>query len=246
MKNVVWKSSESKAGIWLGSFRTGTLSGRIPLSGANSGTTRSDCAHNTIFCEVKRSHSYLSAIRLWEKFLKDDKKKGLVNILTLPIVENNKIISKTSDIWVFHNENSEMIYNQLKNSVQDKLSIHNWSGGYPSVLTLYHHTISTWKNSILDKNKQLAHCAIFSHGKIGFWIVINKNDIIKWWELVLVARIEREKLIKEEEEFKAQQEIHNPKPIKIIMSLETAKELTEPWPTENSIISDIVIQKLKP
>jgi hypothetical protein len=196
-----WATSESRCGIWLGAKGL-CKSGRLPLSGQGSGVSRSDTPHLTIYCEVKRSKQYLSAIKLYETFIKDDKKKGLINILTLPIVENNKIISKTSDIWCFHNEDSETIYNQLKNNIQDKLSIHNWSGGYPSVLTLYHSTIRTWKNSILDKNKQLAHCAIFSHSKIGFWIIINKNNVIKWWELILAARIEREKLIKEEEEFK--------------------------------------------
>lgn len=226
-------------GIYLGAYRVGTLSGRVPLSGQNSGTTRSDCCHDTIFAECKRSKTYLSSIRLWETFSKNDKKSGLINILTLPIVENNRVKEKTSDIWVFHNLDSELIYNQLKNNLNNKLSIHDWSGGYPSVLTLYHSTIRTWKNSILDRNKKLAHCAIFSHNKIGFWIVIHKNDIINWWELILEARINREKLIKEEEEFIAEQEAASPKPIKIKMSSEAAKELTGPWPTEGSILDKL-------
>jgi hypothetical protein len=73
-------------------------------------------------------------------------------------------------------------------------------------LTLYKNTIETWKNSILDRKKKLAHCAIFSHNKIGFWIIIDKKDIIQWWELILEARIEREKLIIEEAEFTSQKE----------------------------------------
>jgi hypothetical protein len=197
-----WKRSESVCGQWAGSFRAGTKSGRVPLSGANSGSTRSDCCHETIYIEVKRSKQYLSIVRLWQKYFKEDKKNNKINILTLPIVEDNKIKEKCSDIWCFHNSHSEDIYNQLKNNISDKLSIHDWSGGYPSVLTLYHQTIATWKSSILDRNKKVAHCAIFSHGEQGFWIVINKNDITLWWELILEARIEREKLIKEEEEFK--------------------------------------------
>jgi hypothetical protein len=234
-----WKSSESKCGIWLGAYRSGSRSGRIPLSGANSGSTRSDTPHNTIFCEVKRSKVYLSAVKLWEEYLKNDKKKGLINILTLPIVEGKKVIEKTSDIWCFHNEDSELIYNQLKNNLSDKLSIHDWSGGYPSVLTLYKSTIVTWKNSLLDRNRKIAHCAIFSHNKIGFWIIINKNDIVKWWELILESRIEREKFLDEEEKFMAEQEAANPKPVKIKMSSEAAKELTGPWPTEDSIVSEL-------
>lgn len=204
-----WKTSESKCGIWLGAYRSGSRSGRVPLSGANSGSTRSDTPHNTIFCEVKRSKTYLSAINLWEEYYKEDKKKESIHVLTLPITENKKIIAKESDIWCFHNEDSEAIYNHLKNNT-GILQIHNWKGNYPSVLTLYYSTISTWKNSILDKNRKVAHCAIFSHNKIGFWIVINKNDIINWWELVLEARIEREKFLKEEEEFRKQQELNNP------------------------------------
>jgi hypothetical protein len=207
MKNVRWKACESSLGIYLGAYRAGTLSGRVPLSGQNSGTTRSDCCHNTIFAECKRSKTYLSSIRLWETYQKIDKKNNLINILTLPIVENNHIISKTSDIWCFHNDDSEPIYNLLKANDNSKFSIHDWKGGYPAVLTLYHHTVATWKSSILDKDKQLAHCAIFSHNKIGFWIIINKNDIIKWWELILAARIEREKMIKAEEEFNASKNI---------------------------------------
>lgn len=222
MKSVQWKKCESKAGIWLGAYRTGTLSGRVPLSGANSGSTRSDTPHNTIFCEVKRSKVYLSAIKLWEEYLKNDKKQNLINILTLPIVEDKKIITKTSDIWCFHNEDSELIYNQLKNNISNKLSIHDWNGNYPSVLTLYHSTIRTWKNSLLDRNRKIAHCAIFSHNKIGFWVIINKNDIIKWWELIVEARIEREKFLDEEEKFMAEHKSTNNKPT----SSETIKELT--------------------
>jgi hypothetical protein len=212
-----WKTSESKCGIWLGAYRSGSLSGRVPLSGANSGSTRSDTPHNTIFCEVKRSKTYLSAINLWEEHNKEDKKKKSIHVLTLPITENKKIISKTSDIWCFHNEDSESIYNQLKNG-PNELAMHEWKGNYPSVLTLYHSTISTWKNSILDRNRKIAHCAIFSHNKIGFWIIINKNDIIKWWELVLEARIEREKFLKDEEEFRKQQELNAQPPAQPVTS----------------------------
>ncbi|MCK9281698.1 MAG: hypothetical protein M0P71_13815 [Melioribacteraceae bacterium] len=212
MRSTQWKNCESKCGIWLGAYRSGTKSGRIPLSGANSGTTRSDTAHQYIFAEVKRSKTYLSAVKLWEEYCKEDKKKKSVHILTLPIAENKKIIAKTSDIWCFHNDDAEFIYSSLKNNI-GKLEIHEWKGNYPSVLTLYHSTIRTWKNSLLDRHRKVAHCAIFSHSKIGFWIVINKNDIINWWELVLQARIEREKFLKEEEEFMAA----NPKPVKITM-----------------------------
>lgn len=192
-----WASCESRAGIWLGAKGL-KKSGRLPLSGQGSGTSRSDSPHPTIFCETKRSKSYLSAIKLYESL---PKKFEHINILTLPVIEDNYIISKTSDIWCFHNSDTEYIYNSLKNNIEDKLSINNWAGNYPSVLTLYKQTIATWKSSILDRNKKLACCAIFSHGKIGFWIIINKNDIIQFWELILLARIEREKLIKEEEEF---------------------------------------------
>ena len=205
-----WATSESRCGIWLGAKGL-CKSGRLPLSGQGSGISRSDTPHPTIFCEVKRSKTYLTAVKLWEEYYKEDKKKKLINILTLPTVENNKVVTKNSDIWCFHNEDSKSIYDQLKNDVNDKLSIHEWKRNYPSVLTLYNSTISTWKNSILDRNKQIAHCAIFSHGKPGFWVIINKHDIIKWYDLVLESRIEREKLIKEEDEFIAQ----HPKPIKI-------------------------------
>ena len=206
MRSTQWKNCESKCGIWLGAYRSGTKSGRIPLSGANSGTTRSDTAHQYIFAEVKRSKTYLSAVKLWDKYNLKDKKNKTITILALPTVENKKIVSKTSDIWCFHNEDSEIIVNQLKNNVDQPVK--EWFGGYPSVLTLYHSTIATWKNSILDRNRKIAHCAIYSHKKQGFWVIINKNDIIKWYELVLEARIEREKFLKDEAEFKAQQSLN--------------------------------------
>jgi hypothetical protein len=219
MKNTQWKKSESKCGIWLGAYRTGTKSGRIPLSGSNSGTTKSDSSHKTIYVECKRSKQYISTIKLWEKFLETDKIKKLINIITLPIIKNNKIISKTSDIWCFHNNDSETIYNQLKNNTNNKLSVHEWEGNYPSALTLYHSTISTWKNSILDRDKQVAHCALFGYNKVGFWVIIHKNDIIKWWELILISRLEREKFLKDEEEFKKQRElISTPPPLSEISS----------------------------
>jgi len=189
--NKTWAACESRAGAWLGAKGI-RKSGRIPLSGSNSGTTYSDTPHPTIYCEAKRDKRYLSAIKLWEQYHKSHKKS--INVLTLPTINDNKIVNKTSDIWLFHNSDSESINNHLSINSCDIL-LHPWKGNYPAVLSLYHEVISTWKNSHLDKSKLVAHCAIFNHGKKGFWIVINKNDISTWWELILEARIERNRLI---------------------------------------------------
>lgn len=187
-----WKSSESRVGAWLGAKGL-KKSGRVPLSGSNSGTTASDSPHPTIFCETKRAKQFLSVVKVWDSY----KKKNVINILALPIISDGKIISKTSSIWCFHNKDSPKIYQCLNNN--ENLVINEWKGNYPAALTLYEETIATWQNSKLDKNKQVAHCAICSHGRPGFWVIINKNDITKWWQLVLEARIERKRLIDLEE-----------------------------------------------
>lgn len=186
-----WKSSESRVGAWLGAKGL-KCSGRVPLSGSNSGTTASDTPHPTIFCETKRAKKYLSVVRVWDSY----NNKPKINILSLPTTSDNKIISRTSNIWCFHNKDAERIYHCLYNN--DELLINKWKGNYPSALTLYEETIATWQNSKLDKHKKIAHCAICSHGRPGFWIIIDKNDIIKWWPLVLEARIIREKMINQE------------------------------------------------
>jgi hypothetical protein len=196
-----WKSCESRAGIFLGAKGLGK-SGRAPLSGSNSGTTRSDTPHPTIFCEVKRDKRYLSVTKLWHKYFDNEFKKlkpkdRPILILTLPEEKDGKVVSKSSDIVCFHCDDAQDIVNNSR-----KIEVRNWQGTYPAALTLYKETISVWKSSLLDRHKKIAHCIIFHHGKKGFWIIINKNDIQEWWELVLEARIERERLIKEEEEFK--------------------------------------------
>lgn len=194
--NKTWKACESRAGVWLGAKGL-KKSGRVPLSGSNSNISSSDTPHPTIYCEVKRAKKYLSAINLWEKYSKK-LDKNLINIVTLPVVNDGKIISKTSNIWCFHNSDSELIYDYVINNKLDDLIINPWQGGYPSALTLYEETVATWKNSNLDKDKKVAHCAIFKHNKKGFWIIINKDHIQTWWPLVIEARANREKLIKEE------------------------------------------------
>jgi hypothetical protein len=195
-----WKSAESRVGVFIGAKGL-KKSGRAALSGSNSGQTRADTPHPTIVCETKRDKKYLSVVNLWQKHY-DKEIKNLkpsdrpILIQHLPTVSNNKIKEKTSDIICFHNEDAEQIANKTKKIIRKK-----WSGNYPSALTLYNQTISIWKSSPLDINKKVAHCAIFSHGRKGFWIIINENDIEEWWKLVLEARIQREDLIKQEEEF---------------------------------------------
>jgi hypothetical protein len=188
-----WKQSESKIGIYYGA--KGILkSGRQPLSGGNSGVTRGDSPHSSIFIESKRDKKYHSAIKLWREYKKINKKRLFV--VSLPIVQDKKIISRNSDIWCIHNLDFENISLALRNGFS--FDIMPWKGNYPSVLTLYKESLSIKNSSILDRDKELVTCNVVYHGHKGFWIIINKNDICRCWELIKLERNNRDKLLKKE------------------------------------------------
>jgi len=192
-----WKAAESRIGIWFGAKGI-NKSGRIPLSGGGSGTTRSDSPHRSIFVESKRDKSYHSVIKLWRSHKKI---KKFINIQLLPTVDDNKIIDKTSDIWCIYNLDFENVVNSIKNDIKD-IILHDWCGNYPRALTLYQQAISIKNSTVLDRKKEIVCCSLVYHGSPGFWIIINKNDIVKCWDLILEERKHREILLSEEQEFK--------------------------------------------
>lgn len=192
-----WKAAESRIGSWFGAKGIKN-SGRVPLSGGSSGSTRSDSPHRTIFIESKRDKTYLSAIKLWKKH---KRKSGSLHIQMLPEVSDGKVVSKQSELWCFHNSDFEKLVTALKND-DNEIIKHDWVGNYPSVYSLYHESVSIKNSTLLDYKKEVVCCALVYHGSPGFWIVIDKNDITKCWKLILEEREFREKLIQEEKDFK--------------------------------------------
>ena len=188
-----WKAAESRIGIFYGA--KGIMrSGRQPLSGGNSGVTRGDAPHPTIFIESKRDKKYHSAIKLWREYKK--KSKGKLFVLSLPTVADNKIVSKTSDIWCIHNLDLENISFALSKNLE--FDIHEWQGHYPSALSLYNESLSIKNSSKMDAKREIVTCNLVYHGHRGFWVIINRNDIIRCWELIIEAREIRNRLLQEE------------------------------------------------
>lgn len=186
-----WKAAESRIGAWFGAKGI-KKSGRVPLSGGNSGQTRGDAPHPTIYIETKRAKAYHSAITLWREYFEPYRKQKEKPVLAvaLPVVHDRKVIEKTSDIWCIYSE-------QFERATVEDVVVMPWKGPYPSTLTLYEEAQAT-KQGALDRDKELAVCALVYHGHPGFWIVINKYEIKRCWELIGEARIQREKLIEEE------------------------------------------------
>lgn len=191
-----WKAAESRIGTWFGAKGI-NKSGRVPLSGGGSGSTRSDSPHRTIFIETKRDKTYHSVIKLWRSH---KKKKNSLHVQALPKVEDNKIISKVSDLWCLYSNDLQNIASALANG--NEIIVHEWFGNYPKALTLYNEAISIKNSTILDRNKEVVCCSLVYHSSPGFWIVIHKDDIIKCWELIVIEREYRERLLAEEDDFK--------------------------------------------
>jgi len=191
-----WKAAENRIGVFFGAKGIGK-SGRLPLSGGSSGSSRSDSPHRTIFIESKRDKRFHSVIKLWRSIKKTN---DIPTVQALPIVENNKIVSKNSDLWCFHNNDMEQLVDRVQNDIS--VPVHDWHGAYPSALTLYQESVSIKNSTILDKDKEVVCCCLVYHRSPGFWIVIDKNDIVKCWDLILLEREHRDRLIQEEEVFK--------------------------------------------
>lgn len=78
MKNkakTTWKAAERKVGSFFGVRRT-------PLSGSNSGGTRSDTLHELLFVETKYRKVH-SAVQLWLKTEKLAYKEGKIPVVAL-------------------------------------------------------------------------------------------------------------------------------------------------------------------
>lgn len=189
-----WKAAESRIGIFYGA--KGIMrSGRQPLSGGNSGVTRGDAPHPTIFIESKRDKKYHSAIKLWRDYKKNN--KGKLIVLSLPTVEDGKVISNSSDIWCIHNLDLEKVANIINKDNAD-IEVFGWRGHYPSALSLYEDALAIRNSSKMDIKREIVTCNLVYHGHRGFWVIINRNDIAKCWELILEAREIRNKLLAEE------------------------------------------------
>lgn len=195
-----WKAAESRIGIWYGAKGI-KASGRQPLSGGNSGVTRGDSPHETIFIESKRDKSYHSVILLYREYKSKSKELFL---LDMPVVEDGKVISKHSDIVCFHHSEFFNIVEKLKTG--EDIKREPWKGLRPRALTLYEESVSIKNSTSLDRDKKAVTVNLVYHGCPGFYIVMNINDILTCENLILEARVNRERLLKEEEQWAADAE----------------------------------------
>ncbi len=72
---ATWKRRERQVAEFFGSKRT-------PLSGGNSGITRADTQHPTLFIEQKHRAKH-AVVSLWDKTAKLAKRENKVPVLTL-------------------------------------------------------------------------------------------------------------------------------------------------------------------
>jgi len=175
-----WKAAESRIGVWLGAKGIGK-SGRLPLSGGNSGVSRGDSPHPTIFNECKRDRSYHVVIKQWLKA------RDACNTNVVPIVDLGE------DIIVFHNEDAQRLVDGCPVKTLSYLPTKP-----PRALTLFKNTVKIKEESLLDKNKKVTCVCLVFHNHRGFWVIMYRKDIKLWWECILAARIERERLLAEE------------------------------------------------
>jgi len=192
-----WKAAESRIGIWYGAKGI-KASGRQPLSGGNSGVTRGDSPHDTIYIESKRDKSYLSVVDLYREYKKKNKERFL---LFMPLVVDNKVTERSSDIVCLHDSIFFDVVEDLKNG-RDILKM-EWKGARPRALTLYKESISIKNSTSLDRNKEVVTVNLVHHDHPGFYIIININDIVRCSELILESRIKRERLLEEEKQWDA-------------------------------------------
>ena len=174
-----WKAAESRIGIWLGA--KGILkSGRLPLSGGNSGTSRSDSPHKTIFVESKRDRSYHSVIKRWLSHKED--------------CDDIPIIELEDGVICFHNSDAQ----RLVDGSESVSRLQYTPKRSPRALTLFRKSVKDKEESLLDKNKKVVCvCLVYHHHK-GFWFVMKESDLQLWWKCILEARVERERLLAEE------------------------------------------------
>jgi hypothetical protein len=176
-----WKAAESRIGAWLGAKGIGK-SGRLPLSGGNSGVSRADSPHPTIFNECKRDRSYHVVIKQWLKC------KEACPDTEVPVIDLG------DDVIVFHSEDAQRLVEGCNVSLINYLP-----SMPPRALTLFKNTVKVKEESLLDKNKKVVCVCLVYHHHRGFWVVMYRKDIKLWWECVLAARIDRERLLAEDE-----------------------------------------------
>ena len=94
-----WKNRERSVAKWFGA------SGRTPLSGGNSGHTRSDTLHESLFIEHKHRRRW-SLVTLWNKVFRLARLEDKIPVIT--ISEHGQ-----PGFWVFcHSSDLTAIANQ--------------------------------------------------------------------------------------------------------------------------------------
>lgn len=177
-----WKAAESRIGAWLGAKGIGR-SGRLPLSGGNSGRSRSDHPHPTIFNECKRDKTYHNLIKYWCK-LKDGLNVGY-----------SAVVDFKDGICCFHCNDVEKIL-----SGDEKIKHFSWpiKKRLPRAYMLFRKTEKVKATSEYDKDKKVVSCTFVYHNHHGFWVVMRFSQLKLWWDCILEARKERERLLAEE------------------------------------------------
>jgi hypothetical protein len=189
-RNKTWKSAESRAGVWLGAVGIG-LSGRQPLSGGNSGVSRSDTPHKTIFCEVKRDRVYQAAIRFWLKCEQEVLKLKCKDPVVLWLRKHTK--NHNDGVILIHCDDLERIQSGVT-TVE-----YTYERKVCKLLKLYDNTRIIWLTSKMDEMKRVCCCAVFMHNQRGFWLVLQHNDITALVHEIKQAREERKKILAERE-----------------------------------------------
>jgi hypothetical protein len=78
MADKDWKRAERKVAGFFGTTRT-------PLSGGNSGITRSDTVHENLYVEVKSTQKKPGIVKLWDDMIGKAKKEKKLPVLVVKV-----------------------------------------------------------------------------------------------------------------------------------------------------------------
>ncbi len=141
-----WKNVERRIAKRFGTVRT-------PLSGSNSGITKSDTLHKFIFNEIKHGNSSYMINAIWKKWEKD------------AIIMVNSSEYNDSELVIIHIDN--ILFRQAKKAIIIKRK-------KPAITELF---IQTMYRARLE-NKIPIVC-LHKKGKQGFLVVVKPSDISK-------------------------------------------------------------------
>lgn len=106
MTDVAWKAIERRVAAFFGA------SGRTPLSGGNSGHTRSDTLSDALFIEVKQRKRH-AAVKLWDEVKALAKKENKIPVVALSV-------KNRPGFWVMvHSSDLLAVANQRALAVRD-------------------------------------------------------------------------------------------------------------------------------